>query len=161
MNNDATAVARLLDCDLDYLRRLGELLRQERVALENRDANKLQNVIKEKLTILSAMESNGRQRDRQLQNRGMQSNPRAWRSYLERLVDTEAPELRATWQALLAQLNLVSELTEINRRLVSRTQHRLDRILSLVRGQNGGQPATYDKLGKHRQHYDNRPITSA
>ena len=157
----ADVVRLLIDTDLDYLDRLIKLLQGERKALETRDVACLQATLKEKTTLLSAIESNGRQRDRNLQMLGIDANPGNWRKHLDDLIENEAPALRGKWQLLLERLQLCSELTEINARIVSRTQHSLGKMLDLLRGQHSSQATTYDSLGRSRRHFDNRPITSA
>ena len=64
MQNSANAVGALIDIDLDYLEHLISLLKQEREALEQRNAARLMEIVQDKKALLSAMESNGRQRDR-------------------------------------------------------------------------------------------------
>jgi flagella synthesis protein FlgN len=160
--NAGTAVKLLLESDLDYLNRLIDLLHAERDALEARNVQQLQDTVTAKSALLAALDSNGRQRDRHLRQQGQEPTPGNWQRYLDGLDETQAPGIRDTWELLLGALRQCAELTEINARIVARTQRSVGHVLDLVRGQTGqGDASVYDQQGRSRQHLDNRPITSA
>ena len=70
------------------------------------------------------------------------------------------PALASPWEELRADLQQVAELNRVNERIVARTRHSTERLLSMLRGQFDP-VGVYDRSGQRRACGDNRPITSA
>ena len=127
-------------------------LREERDALKSRDSERLHSVVQQKIQCLQALESNDRERQQLLRG----TRKLDWPSYLEKL------GLAAEWEQLTVILRECKDLTDINERIVQRTQRSVGRILSVFRGQlQAPSAAVYDARGKTHGCGNSRPFVTA
>lgn len=153
MPADAERAARaIIDADRQGVERLHQLLLEERAALSARDAAQLETTVQQKLLCLQALDANEARR-RQLLAR-QQAND--WPAMIQGMDATLARD----WSVLLARLQEVAELGEINERIVKRSSRNTSRMLALLRGQIAP-VGVYDRSGRTHACGDNRPITSA
>lgn len=152
MTDDAGVAHAIVAADLAAVRALRELLLEERAALTRREPEALNAVVQRKLECLARLQQSEEARKRLLaRHRGSD-----WAALLGAL----DPALASPWEELRADLQQVAELNRVNERLVARTRHSTERLLSMLRGQFDP-VGVYDRSGQRRACGDNRPITSA
>lgn len=152
ITDDASVAHAIVSADLAAVRTLRELLLEERAALTRREPAALNAVVQRKLACLGELQQSEDARKRLLaRHRGSD-----WAA----LLDTLDPALAAPWEALRADLQQVAELNRVNERIVARTRHSTERLLSMLRGQLDP-VGVYDRSGQARAYGDVRPIASA
>jgi len=152
ITDDASVAHAIVSADLAAVRTLRELLLEEREALTRREPATLNAVVQRKLECLAALQQGEDARKRLLaRHRGSD-----WAA----LLDTLDPGLAAPWSQLRSDLRQLAELNRVNERIVARTRHSTERLLSMLRGQFDP-VGVYDRSGQTRAYGDVSPIASA
>lgn len=125
--------------DLHNCVELLRLLEDERNALGQRDAQKLEEIIKAKSAHLQNLESNASQRTLWLKDSATEPATESLQTQWDTLLQGRAPELKARWQQFKTLLNQCQNENEINGRLLARNQQVFARLLSILRGQGDNQ----------------------
>jgi flagella synthesis protein FlgN len=154
------AVRELIDSDLQHAGELLSLLHEEKGLLEKRDGEALKILVENKLTLLRRMEANDATRSSLLRAAGYPGDLSQWPQLLEELSQRGNSALDASWSRLKTTLQKCEELSEVNAKIVKRTQQSVGRLLGILRGQTDA-PALYSQSGQTRTHSDNRSITQA
>ena len=136
-----------VQASLHGLDALERLLEQEQQVLASRDAEALEQLAQEKLSLLKQLQHSIDGRDRLQQTAGLQPG-------LDdggRLVDAlKQPALANQWSELLERARRVAELNDINGRLVSQGQRTTRAALGILTGRPEQQD-TYSTLRRGRR----------
>jgi flagellar biosynthesis/type III secretory pathway chaperone len=148
----ATLLSSIVSDDATLAARLKTLLEQSRDALARQDPAALESLARQQTECLELLARNEQQRKQLLARAGHHNWPELLRS--------TDPTLMPMWQATRDCLADVSELVQLNERVVSRSRRTSSRLLALLRGQvdSGG---VYNRAGLTRDYGDTRPIASA
>lgn len=131
------------------------ILEDERIALESRNYDTLNQLLSRKQPLLSQLENNARQRSLWLQHFGFKNE----RNLIERS-KLEAPEVADCWAELTEAWKLCQQRNQTNDIIAKRTHLVAGRLLDLLHG-TSQQAATYGADGGYRSRGLGRTITSA
>ena len=126
----ADMLQKLIKQDQDCCQKLLVLLEEEQEALKNRDADKVDQLLDQKVPLLEQLEKSAKFRAGLAQSVGTQNRERGWQSMLETL---GASSIKNEWANLKTLFIQVRKQNEINGRLLSRHQQTIGRLLDLVR----------------------------
>jgi len=152
IDGSATLLRGVVSGDAALTATLKELLEQSRDALARQDVASLEGLARQQTECLKQIERNDLQRKDLLARAGHDNWPELLRSM--------DPTLMPLWQTTRDTLLEVSELVQINERVVSRSRRTSSRLLALLRGQIDS-VGVYNRAGVTRDYGNTRPIASA
>ena len=158
MANDKGLWANLhhaLEQDLETSQQLCQTLEQERKALESRDYETFQPLIRKKSELLNQLEIHASERSTLLQRHGYQDEKSTLAA-----AKSQAPLVAKSWLKLAGQWARCQELNDINERMAQRTRLVVGQVLEMIRGKAGG-TCTYTAKGATQQNGTGQSITSA
>jgi flagellar biosynthesis protein FlgN len=141
--------------DLPLTVKLLQLLKQERTALEDRDYENLQALLKDKNTIIATLKKHADSRTHALQSAGLPDEETTLNH-----AEKEAPIVAKAWRQLAKQWDECQHLNSVNERVLQRTKMVVSQTLDLIRGVNN-QQKLYDTKGMSNNLSTGRSITSA
>lgn len=160
------ALQKLLIDDLEKARKLEELLTEERLQLEKRDAGALDRLLPDKARLLAALEQSDSVRKALLEQSGFTTDGKGLRECCEYL-DRQQSDLGREQQAgtldelgaqLQQQLQYCHELSEINGSIVHRSRSNTQRLLDILRGKTSADAGTYTSSGFSDRQHDRRNL---
>ncbi|MGK0441350.1 MAG: flagella synthesis protein FlgN [Pseudohongiellaceae bacterium] len=141
--------------DIPLTVKLLTLLQQEREALENRDYENLNKLLKDKNTIITSLKKHADSRTHALQSAGLQDEQTTLNH-----AEKESPPVAKAWRQLAKQWDECQHLNAVNERVLKRTKMVVSQTLDLIRGANN-QQKLYDPKGMSSSLATGRSITSA
>ena len=141
--------------DLPQTVKLHQLLLQERNALENRQYDNVQTILKEKNQLLSSLKKNADSRSHAFQAAGLSDEQSTLAA-----AEQEAPIVARAWRQLAKQWQECQQLNAVNERIVQRTKLVVTQTLDIIRGASN-QQKLYDTKGMPDNISTGRSITSA
>ncbi|MFT7560579.1 MAG: flagella synthesis protein FlgN [Flavobacteriales bacterium] len=119
------------------------LLHKEQEALQNRDADVIESIIKSKIPLLETLEHSARLRSEWTQRAQQAPGQEGWNSLLDELAHSD---IRNLWRQLTDLYQKTREQNEINGKLLSRHQKTVGRVLDVMRGRTSA-PTLYTAAG--------------
>ncbi len=144
-----------LQQDIAHGEQLLSILQQERLALESRDYNDLENLIARKKQLVEQLENNAAQRRRWLTQHGMSNDFAALDA-----AKMQAPDVVKRWEAAATIWRECQTANQVNDQICRRTRLVVENVLNILRGQNAT-AATYDAKGLSQRAQDGRVISNA
>lgn len=141
--------------DLPLTVKLHQLLQQERSALESRQYDDFQALLKQKNQLLSTLKKSADHRSHAFQAAGLTDEESTLAA-----AEREAPIVARAWRQLAKQWDECQHLNAVNERIVQRTKMVVSQTLDLIRGANN-QQKLYDTKGMPDNISTGRSITSA
>lgn len=141
--------------DLPITVQLLKLLKQERTALENRDYDNFQQLLKTKNGMIKQLKQHADNRSHALQAAGLNDEEHTLST-----AEQEAPIVARSWRQLAKQWDECQQLNAVNERILQRTKLVVSQTLDLIRGANN-QQKLYDTKGITNNQAMGRSITSA
>lgn len=141
--------------DLPQTVQLHKLLIEERTALESRDYETFQALLKNKNTLIAGLKQHAGTRMHALQAAGLQDEKNTLIA-----AEKEAPSVAKAWRQLAKQWDECQHLNAVNERILQRTRLVVTQTLDLIRGNNGAN-RLYDGKGRSNNSALGRTITSA
>ncbi len=141
--------------DIETSQQLCHALEQERTALESRDYETFQALIRKKSELINQLEIHASERSTLLQRHGYHDE----KSTLE-AARSQAPLVAKSWLKLADQWARCQELNAINERIAQRTRLVVGQVLDMIRGKADG-TCTYSAKGATQQNGTGQSITSA
>jgi len=126
------------------MRRLADLMLEELRAIESRDPDGLQRVVRDKQLIVARLEAETARQRQWVESAGFSFTPEGVERFIR--TQTQAERLGAGWSTLLAHTRRCSQLNSDNARSIERDQRRIAMTLRLLKGEDAG--ATYDPRGR-------------
>lgn len=120
----------------DLIATLCRLCEEEKSAIEQQSATRLQVLVDEKENVLEALAANTRARNRYLEEAGLSADAQGMATFLDQAPETGRRALNEAWQTLVSRLEEVSRLNSRNEQIVQRNQKHLQQLLSLLQGQS-------------------------
>lgn len=149
-----------LGADKSDLDNLNLLLAAERVALEAREHQAINDFAEQKAVIVKRMEQRNELRTTLLRRHHLASNAESWKQTINKLDESTSIKLMPLWLEIEAQLEDCRQKLMINERIVGGMKQSVDRFMNILRGQTGsGQ--TYNATGRAENFSSNKPFTSA
>ncbi|WP_370978950.1 flagella synthesis protein FlgN [Agaribacterium sp. ZY112] len=108
-----------------------DLLYKEQHALKERDADTIDQILKQKAPLLEQLENSAK--EQQHIAKALSADLRS-ENWLEQLNIDGAPQLKEQWQSVKDLYQKVRAQNEINGKLLSRHQKTVSRLLDIVRG---------------------------
>ncbi len=133
-----------IDQDVSLCTQLLQLLQSEQDALKNREVEKVESLLEQKVPILEALELSAKQRQSWASvSQGEENNEALWTSLLSSLGNTS---VKTQWEKLKGLYVDVRAQNEVNGKLLSRHQGTLQRLLDIMRGKTAS-PSLYGASG--------------
>ena len=126
----------LLQRDATALQSLEQALNDERSALEARDNQLLQQAVDLKASLVEQVELNARNKAQLFAQHGLKLSPTHIKAALAKI---GRQDVIALWDEVIERLESCKSLNEINGRVVYRSQHSLNRMMNILRGQESQQ----------------------
>lgn len=152
-----TNIDQLLSLDLQHSTRLENVLREERLTLQQRDQQQLSALVEEKEQLLSKLDQSAKLRSQWLQQLGLKASADDWEKLVLKQQD---PSLTDRFQALNDSIKNCRELNEVNGRLIGRSQQTLAKLLNIMRGTQAT-PQLYGSDGSTQNRSESRCFTQA
>ena len=147
----------LLQQDCQSLNTLHELLMQEKNLLRDGEAQILEQLTKEKSTLLEQVREQAKSKIRLLVQMGYRPEQGSPSRYIQ--ISGITPLIEA-WQAAETALASCQELNSINSRVVTHLQQRLGRLTDIIRG-SSGQAKLYGASGEQTSIGQRNKLASA
>ncbi|MCL6414435.1 flagellar protein FlgN [Aestuariirhabdus sp. Z084] len=157
----AHAILKLSRQDIETVTNLKETLQQERLALENSDAESLEALLSDKTSQLNQINDNARRRSELLAALGFPNDRDGMQSFIATLPQEERTELSALWDNLETTLEECKEHNLINARVLQHTRGVVDRLLTIYRGSAAKSVSLYGEDGTQTRDNEHRSITKA
>lgn len=152
-----TNIDQLLSLDLQHSTRLENVLREERLTLQQRDQQQLSALVEEKEQLLGKLDQSAKLRSQWLQQLGLKASADDWENLVLKQQD---PSLTVRFQALNDSIKNCRELNEVNGRLIGRSQQTLAKLLNIMRGTQAT-PQLYGSDGSTQNRSESRCFTQA
>jgi len=143
MNVLANEIEQQLKADIDACNTLLKLLDQEQLALKDRDADRLAEVVEKKIAPLSRLEESAKQRAQWANITEPERASEQWKAFLATL---NHQQVKDDWSTLKALTHECQQKNEVNGKVLVRHQQVYGRLLDLMRGQTAS-PNLYDAAG--------------
>lgn len=145
MNTDIAAqdIERQIASDIDACHTLLDLLDQEQEALKARDADLLEQVVKNKMPALSHLEESAKRRASWANITQEKQSSGKWEDFVNSF---NQQQLKEHWQELKRLTQQCQQKNEINGKILSRQQQIYGRLVGLLRGQTSA-PNLYNAAG--------------
>lgn len=151
-------ISALVQQEIRCIQALNSALDEERQALTDRDAQRLEQSIAAKQTQLGALEALESQRIARLTAAGYGNDSSAMASYLSA---TDAnDQLNTLWTELVNLLRTCRDNNVVNGGVIEASRHRAQQALAILRGQIPG-TQTYDPAGRATQNNASRTLGKA
>src|SRR5690606_21039870 len=111
-------------------------LQDERSALETRDHDGLQQALTRKAESAQQLQQNARLKTELFARHNLKLSPEHAKQALAKIGRADVVEL---WESVAAQLDHCKMQNEVNARILSRSQHSLHRVMTILRGQDNQQ----------------------
>ncbi len=125
---------------------LSVLLDQEYTALSERNVEQIQGTIQQKTEALRKLEANSKSRNEIFTQLQITTNKQGLNAFSSSLPPEQKAEFIKHWQPLEALLLEVNDKNLRNETVVTRNSRNLDRLMSIIRGQNQ-KNMLYDNAG--------------
>lgn len=123
----------LLNNDASQLASLEQILKEERTALETRNAEALQQAVERKAQTVRLIQDNAKAKSQLFAKHGLPVSPQHIKAALAKL---QREDVLTLWDQVKAQLDHCQFLNEINGRIVSRSQQSVGRLMDILRGKD-------------------------
>jgi flagella synthesis protein FlgN len=133
---DFTELKTLLHHDLSSLETLGELLREERLALGANDMATVEALVGRKNQLLDSVRERARQKVRHLVAAGFKPTSGAPSEFLQQSGDKELKDL---WHATHQAMAECQAANSVNGQVINHLQKRIGRLSEIIRGVNPNQ----------------------
>jgi flagellar biosynthesis protein FlgN len=134
----------LLKEDLNDLTHLNEILQKERSALKKRSTDSIQQISSEKSSSLKSIEYRAKQKARLFVEAGYSIKAGAFE---KAVMETNDTELNTLWKTVNQALKHCKEQNTVNGTVVSHSLKRVNKLMSIIRGQNN-KPNLYGASGR-------------
>ena len=150
-------ISTLIEQDLDTTEKLKNILEQEGEALKQRNHQQVSELIEPKSQYLNALEISSQKRCKILEISKLPPTNKGW----GKLLDTLGSEaLIEQWQTLQQAFADCQRLNEVNGKIIGRSRHIFNRLLTIFRGQVET-PTLYNQTGNTQNHGGNRTLIKA
>ncbi|WP_261842447.1 flagella synthesis protein FlgN [Aliamphritea ceti] len=126
--------------------KLSGLLDQEFAALSERDVEKIQSTVQEKTDTLRELEANSKSRNELFAQLQITANKQGLDTFKSSLPSAQQAVFLKHWKPLEELLLEVNDKNQRNETVVNRNSRNLDRLMSIIRGQNQ-KNMLYDNIG--------------
>ena len=134
----------LLQEDLNDLANLNEILQKERAAIKDRSTDDIQKISAEKSSSLKSIEYRAKQKAQLFVAAGYSIKAGAFE---QAVVKMNNPELNTLWTEVNQALRHCKEQNTVNGTVVSHSLKRVNKLMSIIRGQNN-KPNLYGSSGR-------------
>ena len=134
----------LLQEDLNDLAQLNEILQNERSALKDRSTDNIKQISSEKSSLLKTIEYRAKQKAQLFVEAGHSLKAGAFEKVVIEINNTE---LTSLWEKVNQALRLCKEQNTVNGTVVSHSLKRVNKLMSIIRGQNN-KPNLYGASGR-------------
>lgn len=145
------------------LDQLALVLAEERLALEQQDAEQTLTLLQQKSDLLARLDNNTQERCQFLISQGFEANESGTLAYFDTLATTSADQHKSLWTALQGKLEDCKSANSVNGKIVNRSRQQIDRLLGILRGDqdHSGGGKIYTHAGAATSVGSQRPLAKA
>ena len=144
MSDSIEQLKTLVQQDISDLEQLNQVLIQEKQLLATRDVEQIKRISSQKDALVKQVETRAKQKAKLLATSGLGIKPGNVTATLETYGDQQ---LLTSWKASLELLDQCKRRNEVNGAIITRSQHRTAKLMTIIRGQNAT-PSLYGQKGK-------------
>jgi len=145
-NQKGNELQRHIENDVVLCTKLLDLLTQEQEALKNRDIDRVESILEEKVPMLDALDQSAKARQQWIASvtaSASEGNEGNLNTFFDKSADSG---LRQRWEQLKSLYSDIRNQNEVNGKLLSRHQGTLNRLLDIMRGKTSA-PSLYNASG--------------
>lgn len=145
------------------LDQLALVLTDERLALEQQDAEQTLALLEQKSELLSRLDHNAQERSQFLISQGFEANESGTLDYFGTLEATNADQHKSLWTALQGKLEACKSANGVNGKIINRSRQQIDRLMEILRGtpDNADGGKLYTQAGSAASVGSQRPLAKA
>jgi len=145
---------------VDNINELIDLLREERSAMEARDAATMQAILPQKTRLLDQLQRHAKTRSDFLVSQGHTPDESGLVSFLQSTTDQGGDSSLNVWELLKNKLEECKTENAVNAKIIHRSKHHLDQLIDIIKGQQG-QAVLYSEKGVSRTATGGQSIAKA
>ncbi len=159
-HHQAQTILHLLKENNEHIQALSQLLQQEQELLKNRKRVELKPILQEKSSIIACLQQSEQRLQQTFHAIGAEYSQEGMEALLEKVPQPLCSVLKNLYSVLKQGLERCQHLNKVNEKVIQRSRHNIQAILSTLKGQETYGP-TYRSDGAASNHCVNRLLAKA